>query len=69
MINHANIVHKEYIIYTVYSPDRTVFSNKGYDMDRRQKKTRAAIFESFSLLLSRKPYSQITIQAILIKQI
>lgn len=29
MINHANIVHKEYIIYIVYSPDRTVFSNRG----------------------------------------
>lgn len=34
-------------------------------MDRRQKKTRTAIFNAFSSLLSQKPYSQITIQEII----
>lgn len=34
-------------------------------MDRRQKKTRAAIFQAFGSLLSRKSYSRITIQEII----
>lgn len=34
-------------------------------MDRRQQKTRNAIFESFGALLSRKTYSKITIQEII----
>lgn len=34
-------------------------------MDRRQKKTRAAIFDAFTVLLSRKQYNKITIQEII----
>jgi AcrR family transcriptional regulator len=34
-------------------------------MDRRQRKTREAIFRAFTLLLSEKPYSKITIQEII----
>ena len=34
-------------------------------MDRRQQKTRTAIFDAFSELLSEKPYSRITIQTII----
>ena len=34
-------------------------------MDRRQRKTRAAIFKAFRSLLSRKRYEQITVQEIL----
>lgn len=34
-------------------------------MDRRQKKTRAAIFDAFTILLSRKQYHKITIQEII----
>ena len=34
-------------------------------MDRRQKKTRVAIFDSFTVLLSKKQYSKITIQEVI----
>lgn len=34
-------------------------------MDRRQKKTRTAIFEAFTVLLSKKQYNKITIQEII----
>ena len=34
-------------------------------MDRRQKKTRVAIFEAFTVLLSKKQYNKITIQEII----
>ncbi len=34
-------------------------------MDRRQKKTREAVFSAFTVLLSRKSYSKITIQEII----
>ena len=34
-------------------------------MDRRQKKTRTAIFDAFTVLLSKKQYNKITIQEII----
>ena len=34
-------------------------------MDRRQKKTRVAIFDAFTVLLSKKQYNKITIQEVI----
>ena len=34
-------------------------------MDRRQKKTREAIFQAFTELLKKEPYSKITVQEII----
>ena len=36
-------------------------------MDRRQRKTRAAIFDAFTLLLEKRPYHHITVQEIIDK--
>ena len=41
------------------------YSLSGGDMDRRQKKTRTAIFNAFTLLISQKQYNKITIQEII----
>ena len=49
---------------TVINKDN-FFSERQFIMDRRQQKTRMAIFSAFGSLLSEKPYSQITIQAII----
>ena len=34
-------------------------------MDRRQRKTRNAIFDAFTMLLKKKPYNQISVQEII----
>lgn len=34
-------------------------------MDRRQKKTRNAIFQAFTVLLEKKPYTALTVQDII----
>ena len=38
---------------------------KGHIMDRRQRKTRAAIFQAFTRLLENKTYTALTVQEII----
>lgn len=51
-------------------PIRCILRNKtadlfGETMDRRQRKTRTAIFRAFTALLARKPFHRITVEEIL----
>lgn len=44
---------------------KNVQDSGGTEMDRRQKKTRQAVYEAFSRLLEKKSYSRITVQEII----